>query len=87
MQSRNGINPKLRELLEERQMLRERLHRVIFALALTEDLLAETFERLADTPSARNSVHTLSAKRARSAAAECRAFAERLEDVQEPGIG
>ena len=77
----HGDNPGLNRLLDEVQVLRERLHRVTVALAITEDLLADTFERLADAPSARATQQRLEAKRARAAASECRMFAARLDEL------
>jgi hypothetical protein len=81
----NGSDPGVGHLLDEVQLLHERLHRVTVALAITEDLLADTFERLANQPSARCTQHRLEAKRARASASECRMFAARLDELEPKG--
>lgn len=76
-----GGDPAHTHLLDEVQVLRERLHRVAVALSITEEMLAVAYGRMAATPSANASQQILEAKRARAAAAECRAFAMRLEQL------
>lgn len=68
-------------LVDEVQLLHERLHRVTLALAITEELLADTFERMAARPSARSTQQRLQAKRARMSAVQCREFVERLDEL------
>ena len=76
-----GNHPAVQHLLDEVHLLHERLHRVTVALAITEDMLADTFERLASTPTIRSTQERLEAKRARAAASECRMFASRLDQL------
>lgn len=79
----SGVDPAdLDRLLREVELLHERLHRVTVALSLTEDLVADTFERMAAGDGARGTDRLLQVKRARRAAQECRDFAARLADVE-----
>ncbi len=72
---------EIRHLSGEARLLHDRLHRVIVALALTEDLLGDFFEHMAMQGGARSTQQRLEAKRARAAADECRAFAARLSQL------
>ena len=72
----------IRRLQDQAQMLRERLHRVSVALAMTEDMLAIHLDRMVYDDGARASNGRLSAEHARAAAADCRAFAARLAEEQ-----
>lgn len=85
MRGRTGSSPDIAHLLDEVQLLRERLHRVTVALAITEELVADTFERMAERASANTTEQRLASKRARSAAAECRMFAARLHALSPDG--
>ena len=82
-----GAQPReVQRLIDEVWLLHVRLHRVTVALALTEELLAETFEKMADDKSEqRGSEYLLHAKRARVAAEECRAFAARVDTLGPAG--
>jgi hypothetical protein len=71
----------LRHLSEEVRLLHDRLHRVVVAVALTEEVLADVFERLAAQGGERGTQRRLEAKRARARADECRAFALRLDNL------
>lgn len=71
--------------MDEVLVLRERLHRVTVALAITEEMVAAVYERMAETPSAHTTQQILESKRARAAAAECRAFALRLDELKPGG--
>ncbi|MBV9097457.1 MAG: hypothetical protein JO079_05315 [Frankiaceae bacterium] len=62
-----------------------RLQRAAVALALTQEVLADIFERLATRGGERGTVRRLQAKRARVGADECRAFARRLDELGAPG--
>jgi len=72
---------QLQRLIDEAQLLHGRLHRVAVALTVTQDFIAETYERLADGGGARESQLRLEAKRARAFAEECRRFAARLDEL------
>ena len=85
MRGHSGSSPDIAHLLDEVQLLHERLHRVTVALAITEELVADTFDRMAEKPSANATEQRLASKRARSAAAECRMFAARLAAPNPPG--
>ena len=71
----------LQHLTEEAQELRERLHRIAIALSITEDMVADAYERLARTHATGTGVMRQRAKRARTTAEDCRAFAQLIEDL------
>ena len=77
---------ELRRLSDEARFLHERLHRVVVALALTEDAIADLFERMADHAGERGTHRRLQAKRARASADECRVFAVRLDELGAPSL-
>jgi len=72
----------VQRLVAEAQMLHDRLHRITIALALTEEMAAEIFDQAASTQSGSSEHLHDQAERARSTAAECRAFALRLESLR-----
>lgn len=76
----------LQHLVDEAAELRDRLHRISVALSITEDMVAETFERLAsqNDPEPGAATFRLQAQRARATASECRHFARHLEDMGQP---
>jgi hypothetical protein len=82
MASPDGRTPaELLRLTDEAQLLHDRLRRVVVALALTEEVLADQFERFATQGGARGTERRLEAKRARESAEECRTFAVRLDEI------
>ena len=87
MRGHAGASPQHQHLMDEVLLLRERLHRVTVALSITEEMVAAVYERLAETPSPHCTQQILEAKRARAAAAECRAFAIRLDELKPGGPG
>ena len=60
-------------LEDEAQLLHARLHRVAVALAITMELIANTYDDIADEDA------VINAKRARGVAETCRAFVVRLD--------
>lgn len=72
----------VQRLVREAQMLHDRLHRITVALALTEEMAAEVFDQVAGTEIQHSEQFRVQAARARSTAAECRAFAARLETLR-----
>lgn len=82
MRGHAGVSPHHDRLQDEAQILRERLHRVTIALSITEEMLAAACDRMAETPSVHSTRQRVEANRARSAAAECRAFAIRLDELK-----
>ena len=75
--------PGLRHLVDEAQELRERLHRLAIALSITEDMVAEGFERLAYGGCDGGSDYRRTSHVARATAEECRLFARRLDELQD----
>lgn len=75
----------LQHLIDEAQLLRQRLHRVAVALTLTEERVAETLEHLAQSDAPDADQHRRAARRARQAAVECRSFVSRLEQLDTAG--
>ena len=73
----------LQHLVEEATELRERLHRIAVALSITEDMVADAFDRLARKtgPGPETASRRMQAQRARATADECRHFAQHLDDV------
>ena len=71
----------LQHLVDEAQELRDRLHRIAIALSITEDMVAEACERLARDNVAGSTALRQEAKRARTAAEECREFAQQIDDL------
>jgi hypothetical protein len=71
----------LQHLVEEAQELRERLHRVAVALSITEDMVADAYERLATTQTVGSGVMRQRAKDARTTAEDCRAFVQLMDDL------
>lgn len=73
--------------MDETQLLADRLQRVTVAMAMTEDILADTLERRARLGGPEASSRRLAAKRCRAAADECRSFSKRLAQIRstEPG--
>jgi len=73
----------LQHLVDEAAELRDRLHRIAVALSITEDMVAESCERLArkNGPGPASAALKVEAQRARLTADECRHFAQHLEDV------
>ena len=82
MRGHVGASPHHDRLQDEVQILRDRLHRVTIALSITEEMLAAACDLLAETSSVHSTQQRLEAERARSAAAECRAFAIRLDELR-----
>ena len=72
---------ELERLQDEAGVLRERLARVTLALSLTEDVIATTFDDLADQGGPNATERRLVAKRARSAADACRALLTHLDEI------
>ena len=74
----------LQHLVDEAAVLRDRLHRITVALSITDDLVADAFERQArmNGPSPGSATLRAQAQRARSQAEECRRFAQHLEEAQ-----
>jgi hypothetical protein len=68
-------------LLEQARTLQDRLRRVVVALTITDDLLTDACTRLAEQRPQRADEFTLAAIWARTHAAECRAFAARLDQM------
>lgn len=85
MRGHVGASPQHDRLQDEVRILRERLHRVAIALSITEEMLAAACDLMAETPSVHSPQQRLDAKRARSSAAECRAFAIRLDELKPAG--
>ena len=77
---------ELLRLTDEAHLLHARLHRTAVALALTEEVLADVFERLAVQGGEPGTRRRLDATRARAGAAECRAFARRLDQLGTPCV-
>lgn len=74
----------LRRLADEARHLHDRVHRVLLALALTEDVRADLLDHLAIAHGGAHATdRRLAAKRAHAAAEECRTFARHLADVME----
>jgi hypothetical protein len=71
----------LQHLAEEAQVLRERLHRIAIALSITEDMVADAYDRLARTNTTGTGVMRQRAKRARTTAEDCRSFAQLIDDL------
>jgi hypothetical protein len=69
--------------MDEAQLLHARLHRVVLALTLTEDLISDLFERLAEQGGVSADERRLLAKRSRAAAEQCRTFAARLAEIRD----
>lgn len=61
--------------------MHERLHRVAVALALTEEVLADTLDELALMPGRDANLYRLQANRARITAEACRDVATRLDEL------
>lgn len=72
----------LQHLSVEVRVLRARLRRAALALAVTEERLADTSDGISQSDCPCTGEFRLSAKRARAAAEECRAFAARLMDLE-----
>jgi hypothetical protein len=79
-----SAQPDLRRVEDEARLLHERLRRVALALSMTEDVLADTYDRLANRGGPNADLRRLGAKRSRSAADECRAFIRRLDSLHAP---
>jgi hypothetical protein len=71
----------LQHLVEEAQELRDRLHRIAVALSITEDMVADAYDRLARTEATGVPALRQQAKRARTTANDCRAFAQLIDDL------
>ena len=73
----------VQHLVDEATELRDRLHRISVALSITEDMVAEAFERMAreHAAEAESNALRIEAQRARATADECRHFARHLDDV------
>ncbi|HET6910035.1 MAG TPA: hypothetical protein VFH54_11900 [Mycobacteriales bacterium] len=69
----------LRHLEDEAQLLHARLHRVAVALAITMELIANTYDDIADEDDVLCPDAAVSAKMARGVAETCRAFVIRLD--------
>ena len=83
-----GVQPgEVQHLIDEVSLLHVRLHRIAVALALTEDLLADTFDNLSEDETKGGTVYQLHAQRARVAAEECRLFAARVNVLGPPKPG
>jgi hypothetical protein len=76
-----GQPAALQHLVEEAQELRDRLHRIAVALSITEEMVADAFEQLARTTTCSSSTLRRQAKRARTAAQDCRTFAQQIDDL------
>jgi hypothetical protein len=75
--------PGLRHLVDEAQELRERLHRVAIALSITEDMVSEAFERLANADCDGEADYRHKAHLARATADVCRTCAQRLDELRD----
>ena len=71
----------LRHLVEEAAELRERLHRITVALGITEDMVADVYEKLAGEYGPESAMLRVQAQAARATADECRRFARHLDEV------
>ena len=76
IQGRKGV--EISTLLDEADVLYERLHRVVVALTITEDCAADALQRLADAGGQLADQHGDAAQRARSSAELCRELGVRL---------
>ena len=74
--------PALRRLESEAEELRDRMHRIAIALSITEDMMAEAFERSANSgdgpPDYRQRAIV-----ARATADVCRTCAQRLDELHD----
>ena len=73
--------PALERLANEAEDLRERLHRIAIALSITEDMMAEAFERSASAGSVEAPDYRQRALLARTTADICRTCAQRLDEL------
>ena len=78
-----GTQAELRHLVSDAQELHERLRRVSIALSITEDMIAEAYERIADVHRDDGGQERLHARLARMTAQECRQFAKRLDELHD----
>jgi len=77
--TRSPVSPAdLSRLLDQSKLLVERLHRVATALAITEDLVADTYEEMARYRPRRAEESLLAAKKARARAEDFRDVLGRL---------
>jgi len=75
--------PALQRLETEAEELRERLHRVAVALSITEDMMAEAFERSAREGGEGAPEFRQRAILARATANVCRTCAQRLDELHD----
>ena len=75
--------PALKRLASEAEELRERLHRVAIALSITEDMMAEAYERSAGEGGATAPDYRQRAILARATADICRTCAQRLDELHD----
>jgi hypothetical protein len=71
----------LQQLMCDTRSLRSRLHRIVVGLALAEETIADTLERMAAAGGPHAEKYVLHAGIARDTADDCRAFAARQADL------
>jgi hypothetical protein len=75
--------PALNRLVSEAEELRERLRRVAIALSITEEMMAEAFERTASAGGDGAPEYRKRAVLARRTADVCRSCAQRVDELHE----
>ena len=78
--ARNNRTIELQQLDEQGRVLRQRLHRVVVALAMTEELRAVMLRRVAAEAVGETPHWQSLANCAERAAQDCRSFARRIEE-------